>query len=365
MKYRFFALSFFIFGIFGSSASIAQNPSDIDQLTGSWMATQQFNEFQYRHFFHFEEGENGTQSGSSEIPARLLNAPLTNIMTDQDSVSFTIQGPGIPFQGIMNDSGNKIEGRLGRESLTFTRLREPVENAVLDNPFVESYHGITTDGSRDKDLFPIRATGVSTAPIVNSAEQFLETLSSEQRENTTFPVHSNEWRHWTNSPFLSRRGVSLRQMTDSQLEAALSMIETGLSAKGFGLARNIMRIDETVAELTENRQFFSEYLYYITVMGEPSTDEPWGWQLDGHHLVINYFVMGDQVVMTPAFFGSEPVFIDEGEYAGTEVLQEEQDKGLEFMQSLDGNHQEMAMIGNEKTEENLETAPFQDNLVME
>ena len=45
-------------------------------------------------------------------------------------------------------------------------------------------------------------------------------------------------------------------------------------------------------------------------MGTPSETEPWGWQLDGHHLVINYFVLGDQVVMTPAFMGSEPVSAD-------------------------------------------------------
>ncbi len=34
-------------------------------------------------------------------------------------------------------------------------------------------------------------------------------------------------------------------------------------------------------------------------MGQPSDTEPWGWQLDGHHVIINYFVLGDQVVMTP------------------------------------------------------------------
>ncbi len=45
-------------------------------------------------------------------------------------------------------------------------------------------------------------------------------------------------------------------------------------------------------------------------MGTPSATEPWGWQLDGHHLIINYFVLGDQVVMTPSFFGSEPVIAD-------------------------------------------------------
>ena len=33
------------------------------------------------------------------------------------------------------------------------------------------------------------------------------------------------------------------------------------------------------------------------MLGEPSASEPWGWQLAGHHLAINYFVQGDQVVI--------------------------------------------------------------------
>ena len=28
--------------------------------------------------------------------------------------------------------------------------------------------------------------------------------------------------------------------------------------------------------------------YHGTVMGRPSATEPWGWQLDGHHAIINY-----------------------------------------------------------------------------
>ena len=51
-------------------------------------------------------------------------------------------------------------------------------------------------------------------------------------------------------------------------------------------------------------------------MGTPSATEPWGWQFDGHHAIINYFVLGDQVVMTPFFAGSEPVIATAGKYQG-------------------------------------------------
>jgi len=36
--------------------------------------------------------------------------------------------------------------------------------------------------------------------------------------------------------------------------------------------------------------------YWITIMGDPfRKTEPWGWQMDGHHLIINLFwFLGDQ-----------------------------------------------------------------------
>ena len=55
-------------------------------------------------------------------------------------------------------------------------------------------------------------------------------------------------------------------------------------------------------------------------MGTPSATEPWGWQLDGHHAIVNYFVLGDQVVMTPHFYGSEPVRAESGKYKGTDLV---------------------------------------------
>ena len=51
-------------------------------------------------------------------------------------------------------------------------------------------------------------------------------------------------------------------------------------------------------------------------------------------MILNYFVLGDQVVMTPMFLGSEPVTATSGKYAGTSVMQQEQNQALALMQSL-------------------------------
>jgi hypothetical protein len=99
-------------------------------------------------------------------------------------------------------------------------------------------------------------------------------------------------------------------------------------------------------------------------MGEPSPTEPWGWQLDGHHLIVNYFVLGDQVVMTPSFFGSEPAIAHAGRYKGTAVLQEEQRMGLAFLRALDEAQREQVVLEPAKTGNNNQTEAFRDNAIV-
>jgi hypothetical protein len=127
-----------------------------------------------------------------------------------------------------------------------------------------------------------------------------------------------------------------------------------------------MRLNHTLGELSDdNFEEFGEWLYWITMMGEPSETEPWGWQLDGHHAVINYFVLGDQVVMSPVFMGSEPVTATSGRHAGTEVLQDEQDQGLAMLESLSEAQRLMAIIEVSKDGNNNVAEAFRDNVSLE
>ena len=112
--------------------------------------------------------------------------------------------------------------------------------------------------------------------------------------------------------------------------------------------RDIMRLNETLAEIRNDFEEYGEWLYHLTVMGKPSKTAPWGWQFDGHHVIINYFVLGDQVVMSPVFLGSEPVRADSGKYKGVVVMQEEEAQGLKFMQSLSKKEQITATIQSKK-----------------
>ncbi len=91
--------------------------------------------------------------------------------------------------------------------------------------------------------------------------------------------------------------------------------------------------------------------------------EPWGWQLDGHHLNINYFVLGDQVVMTPTFMGSEPVRATEGEHAGIRVFEPEESKGLATIRALTAEQRDKAVLAKEIPTD-VFTSAFRDNFEM-
>ena len=230
-----------------------------------------------------------------------------------------------------------------------------------DATLAEPYRGITS-GAPERDLFPIRATGVSTEPVRLAAQAFLAALTPEQRARTTYPVDDVEWRKWANQDIYIRQGVSFLDMTDAQREKAFDLIRAGLSAKGFTQTRNIMRLNYTLGELNDNNfDRYGEWPYYLTVMGEPSATEPWGWQFDGHHAVINYFVLRDQVVMTPLFAGSEPVIAR----TGTVVLQEEQTRGLAILNALDAAQRKQAIVSVSKTGNNNISEAFKDNQVLD
>src|SRR5918999_4438539 len=209
----------------------------------------------------------------------------------------------------------------------------------------EPFMGISTDGTIIPGLFGIRKSGVSTQSIREAAAAFLGSLSSEQRAKTLFPVNTDQWRKWSNiHPTLMRHGTPLFEMNETQRDHAFALVRESLSREGFEEALNIMHLNETVLEMTGRLSEYGEDLYWLSIMGTPSATDPWGWQWDGHHLNINYFVLGDQVVVTPTFMGSEPVTATSGKYAGVSVLQAEQDKGLALINALDATQRTAAIV---------------------
>ncbi|MFJ9543488.1 DUF3500 domain-containing protein [Streptomyces sp. NPDC101225] len=226
----------------------------------------------------------------------------------------------------------------------------------------EEFFGLTTDGRRIDDLFAIHSTRVATAPVITAAKAFLAGLTDDQKTSTQFTVHSTEWRLWSNVDSYERQGVSLADLTSDQKKLGTALLEAALSADGLETTEKIRRINQAAGEAIGNTTSFNEDAYYWTLMGTPSAHEPWGFQFDGHHLVINYFVLGDQVVMSPCFWGSEPTTMKiDGETVT--VCHEEVAAALAFINSLTEEQQTAAIASSTKSNESMKAGAFSDNAV--
>jgi len=154
-------------------------------------------------------------------------------------------------------------------------------------------------------------------------------------------------------------------MNAAQKIAARNLMAATLSARGLELTDAIRQTDQTLKELNNGAIHLDEELYFFTTMGVPSKTEPWGWQIDGHHLVINAFILGDQIVMTPTFLGAEPARTESGKYAGNTVLQAEQNDALAFMQSLSAEQQDAATLSSQKRRNSIQAEAASDNTVID
>jgi len=231
----------------------------------------------------------------------------------------------------------------------------------------QPFRGVATSDGIIDGLFPILDTGLSTASLAEVGAAFLASLNDIHLSRAQFPIDDPEWRNWSNVDvgIFARHGVSLEEMDDSQKAAAWNLLRVSLSAQGLKTTQDIMKTEQTLLELNEESIRYGEEKYYFTVMGIPSSTEPWGWQLDGHHLVINYFIQGGQVVMTPTFLGGEPVVTKSGKYEGNTILQDEQNLGLAFMTSLDADQQRLATVQTEKTANAPMAAANEDNMTLD
>lgn len=230
-------------------------------------------------------------------------------------------------------------------------------NAGLAEPF----GGIASGGEIVPGLFALGKTGVSLAPVLEAAKSFLAGLTAQQRKAACFAIGDEAWRMWSNiHPWLMRHGVCLADLGGDQRERALALLRESMSAAAYRSVRDVMKLNEHALEITGKPEEYGEWFYWVSVFGTPSPGEPWGWQIDGHHLNVNCFVLGDQLVMTPNFMGSEPVLARFGKYQGTRVFAAEEEQGYSLMRSLAAAERQRATIGADLPSELL-TAAFKDN----
>jgi hypothetical protein len=180
--------------------------------------------------------------------------------------------------------------------------------------------------------------------MVLAADAFVASLEPGQREKALFQFEDAERLNWHFVP-RRRRGLPLKEMSPEQQGLARSILQAGLSRRGYLTASTIIELELVLREMGENPVVRDPGLYYFSIFGTPSHLAPWGFRAEGHHLSLNFTLVRDTLIATaPAFFGANPAAVRSGSRAGLRALADEEDIGRELILSLDERQRAQAII---------------------
>jgi hypothetical protein len=222
-----------------------------------------------------------------------------------------------------------------------------------------------------------------TSRIVTAANKFLSTLDQKQRQSVLFAYTDEEQRkRWSNFPIsiVPRTGISFKEMNAAQTAAAMALVSSALSPRGFEKVQQIMEGDEVLKATEGNGRggrgrggpppgggfggpppgngggpppgrggggggglMFGKDLYFISILGTPSEKNPWMLQFGGHHLALNITIDGERGILTPTLTGAQPsLYTANGKTV--RPLGQESDKAVALLNSLDENQRKQAIL---------------------
>jgi hypothetical protein len=174
-------------------------------------------------------------------------------------------------------------------------------------------------------------------------------LDTEQRGHAVLPFDGDLHKRWTYFPG-QRPGLRLGDLSEEQLEPALDLLQLVHSLRGWSDAQLVIRIEAVRRELSLQQASrvgvdpYRDLPYWLVVLGDPTSADPWAWRINGHHLLAQATIVGDQVSGVPHFFGAEPATVLEGLHAGLRALPREEDLARELMLALQDDQRQLARI---------------------
>src|SRR6478736_7223267 len=177
----------------------------------------------------------------------------------------------------------------------------------------------------------------------------VDRLDSDQRRRVVFPFDGDLHKRWTYFPG-PRPGLLLGELSDEQLEPALDLLQLIHSVRGWSDTQLVIRIEAVRRELSLQQAGragvdpYRDLPYWLVVLGDPTSTDPWAWRINGHHLLAQATVVGDQVNGVPHFFGAEPATVLKGPHTGLRALPREEDLARELMLALEEDQRRIAQI---------------------
>ena len=244
----------------------------------------------------------------------------------------------------------------------------------------------------------------AAAGMAKAANEFVSSLTAEQRAKAVHPVASPEWTRWNFIPasMFPRNGISFKELNQAQRQRAHDLMKAGLSQSGYTTAASVMQLENVLREMEgpsatagapsapapqaaapaavadqpagtgagargEGGQrgggrgagrggdgggaapvVRDPELYYLTVFGDPSATGAWGWRLEGHHVSLRFAIDNGRMLVssTPQFLGANPAEVPYGygPYTGLRVLAAQEDAARALLRALDAKEQAIALV---------------------
>ena len=244
----------------------------------------------------------------------------------------------------------------------------------------------------------------AAAGMATAANEFVSSLTAEQRAKAVHPVASPEWTRWNFIPasMFPRNGISFKEMNQTQRQRAHDLMKAGLSQSGYATTAAVMQLENVLREIEgpsatagapsppasqaaapaapaadppagagtgargEGGQrgggrgagrggdgggapvVRDPELYYLTVFGDPAATGAWGWRLEGHHVSLRFAIDNGRMLVssTPQFLGSNPAEVPYGygPYTGLRVLAAQEDGARALVLALDSKQQAIAIV---------------------
>jgi hypothetical protein len=181
--------------------------------------------------------------------------------------------------------------------------------------------------------------------IAGAAEGFVKSLTADQRTLALFAVDDDRRKDWHFVP-KSRKGVPYKQLDPGQRQLADALVEAALGARGFRKFDTIRSLEPILREVEQGQGPTRDpELYYVSLFGAPRDSEPWGWSVEGHHVSLNFTMVGaNRLSSTPAFLGANPAEVRHGARKGLRALSAEEDLARTLLASLDGEQRARAVV---------------------
>ena len=184
--------------------------------------------------------------------------------------------------------------------------------------------------------------------MAGAAKNLWASLTPDQKHKIGFDFKDDlrfDW-HFIPRP---RKGLPLKEMSGEQKALAHALLASGLSQSGYMKAETIISLEQILASIEKGKGPVRDTeLYFFNIFGNPDSlgsKEPWGWRLEGHHLALNFTIVGDKgVAGGPTFMGTNPAEVKSGPRQGLRVLGEEEELARTLVKSLDAGQRRKGVV---------------------